>query len=45
MCLLNPKVWAGSWEYPVQFALDTCSHWTPMTVLAPVVKGKAKTKD
>ena len=42
ICVLNPRVWAGSWEYPAQFAIDTCSHHTPATVLAPVVKGKAK---
>ena len=42
ICTLNPRVWAGSWEYPAQFAIDTCSHHTPATVLAPVVKGKAK---
>lgn len=40
ICTLNPRVWTGSWEYPAQFAIDTCSHHTPATVLAPVVKGK-----
>jgi len=42
VCTLNPRVWTGSWTYPTQYADDTCSHWAPMTVLAPVVKGKAK---
>jgi hypothetical protein len=42
ICTLNPRVWAGSWEYPAQFALDTCSHFEAKTQLAPVVKGKAK---
>ena len=42
ICVLNPRVWAGSWEYPAQFAIDTCSHFEATTVLAPVVKGKAK---
>ena len=42
LCTLNPRVWAGSWEYPAQFAIDTCSHFEATTVLAPVAKGKAK---
>jgi len=42
ICVLNPRVWAGTWQYPTQFAIDTCSHFVSTTVLAPVVKGKAK---
>lgn len=42
ICVLNPRVWAGTWQYPTQFDTDTCSHHTPTAVLAPVVKGKAK---
>jgi len=42
VCLLNPRVWAGSWEYPAQFALDTCSHHSPALQLTPKEKPKEK---
>jgi len=42
ICVLNPRVWAGTWQYPTQFAIDTCSHHTAAVQLAPVVKRKQK---